>query len=72
MFYSEINYQSTSKIFSNKKYAQYLKEYLILNDILANTLGGVFGHEVYAIVSKNREKLSIEGFSLFLVYIYLF
>lgn len=56
MFYSEINYQSTSKIFSNKKYAQYLKEYLILNDILANTLGGVFGHGVYAIVSKKQGK----------------
>ena len=56
MFYSEINYQSTSKICSNKKYAQYLKEYLILNDILTNTLGGVFGHEVYAIVSKKQGK----------------
>ena len=56
MFYSEINYQSTSKIFSNKKYAQYLKEYLILNDTFPNTLGGVFGHEVYAIVSKKQGK----------------
>lgn len=56
MFYSERNYQSTSKIFSNKKYAQYLKEYLILNDILANTLGGVIGYGVYAIVSKKTGK----------------
>ena len=52
MFYSEINYQSTSKIFSNKN----LKEYLILNDILANTLGGVIGYGVYAIVSKKQGK----------------
>lgn len=56
MYYSERNYQSTSKIFSNKKYAQYLKEYLILNDILANTLGGTIGYGVYAIVSKKQGK----------------
>ena len=27
-----------------------------INDILANTLGGVIGYGVYAIVSKKREK----------------